>query len=203
MTDEDKFDFIALATNHLHAVSFEDYYNFTIESFVNGLNNSTQNLIQWEYANRVIKFKALQNMQIQEPTHRMKLILGLYNVKFPFILRANQTYTCPDIPITRHTKFYLVSLQGNPMYSNIGEQQHTPSIIGTIDTITRDSIPLIYNFEKEGKPLKIKTYTDSLKYLEMSLVDFQFQPIVLKSPLFLSVKIKPAKNADVKDILTK
>ena len=89
------------------------------------------------------------------------------------------------------------------MYANIGEQQYTPSIIGNIDTLTVDMEPLIYNFEKEGKPLKIKTYTDSLKSLEISLVDFQFQPVVLTSPLNLCIKIKPAKDADVKDILTK
>ena len=89
------------------------------------------------------------------------------------------------------------------MYANIGEQQHTPSIIGNIDLFTRDELPMIYNFEKEGKPLKIKTYTDSLKNLEISLVDFQFEPVKLMCPLNLCIKIKPAKDADVNDILTK
>ena len=89
------------------------------------------------------------------------------------------------------------------MYANIGEQEYTPSIIGNIDTYVVDEVPIIYNFEKESKPIKIKTYTDSLKYLEISLVDFQFQPVLLKNPMFISIKIKPAKDADVKDILTK
>ena len=186
-------------------IVFGPSYTYETENIITILNKATKGdgNIEWSISNRRIKIKALKRIIIEEPTHRVKLILGLYNTEFPIDLDKDETYICQDIPILNHNKLYLVSLQGNPMYSNIGEQQHTPSIIGTIDTITKDKLPLIYNFEKEGKPLKIKTYTESLKNLEISLVDFQFQPIVLKSPLFLSVKIKPAKNADVKDILTK
>lgn len=204
-TDEDKFEFYSYTDGRLYYTSFTNFINYTTDSLVRILNQAMGNKISWEYdvIKRAFKITALEQLEIEEPTHRVKLILGLYNAKFPIMLRANYSYTCPDIPILNHTKFFLVSLQGNPMYSNIGEQQHTPSVIGTIDTITRDNLPLIYNFEKEGKPLKIKTYTESLKNLEISLVDFQFQPIVLLNPLNISVKIKPAKNADVKDILSK
>lgn len=128
---------------------------------------------------------------------------GLYNTPLPLTIDPKEPFIVPDLPIITHTKLYLVSLQGNPMYSAIGDQEYTPSVIGNINTMAIDGKPLIYDFEKEGKPIKIKTNTDSLKYLELSLVDFQFQPIALKSPLFVSIKVKPAKDADVKDVLTK
>ena len=186
--------------------TFSEFY--PISSFKNLekiLNQFFANYIKWEYdyQKRVFKMTPLEHMIIHEPSHRIALFTGLYNTKFPFFCRANETYVIQDTPILYHTKLYLVSLQGNPMYANIGEQQYTPSIIGNIDTVTLDKEALIYNFEKEGKPLKIKTYTDSLKNLEISLVDFQFQPVALTNPLNLCIKIKPAKDVDVKDILTK
>ena len=142
-------------------------------------------------------------MIILNMTHRIALLTGFYNTKLPLQYNRNSVEYISTPPVFTHSKFYLVSLQGNPMYANIGEQQYTPSIIGNIDTFIVDKEPILYNFEKEGKPLKIKTYTDSLKNLEISLVDFQFQPVALMSPLNLCIKIKPAKDADVKDILTK
>ncbi len=189
-------------------IHFQNRSSYTIKSIEDFMNKNTRDDIKWEYDNnkRVFIMKMLKNISIERVSHRVALLLGLYNYDLPSDFEANEEdehYPIQDIPILNHTKFYLVSLQGNPMYANIGEKQHTPSIIGNIDTITRDGKPIIYNFEKEGKPLKIKTYTESLKNLEISLVDFQFQPIILKSPLSISVKIKPAKDVDVKDILTK
>ena len=187
-------------------INFTEHYSFSsFKSLEKYLNEIFDEHIKWEYdsGQRVLKMTPLKNMIIYEPSHRVALLLGLYNEEFPLELEANEPFYIQDMPILNHTKLYLVSLQGNPMYANIGKQQYTPSIIGNIDTWTSDREVLIYNFEKEGKPLKIKTYTDSLKNLEISLVDFQFQPIALMSPLNLCIKIKPAKDADINDILTK
>ena len=49
----------------------------------------------------------------------------------------------------------------------------------------------------------IKVNTDSLKHLEMRLVDFMYQPVILRSPLFIALKIKPSQEADIYDIVTK
>ena len=65
-----------------------------------------------------------------------------------------------------------------------------------------DQEAMIVNYDMT-KPIKIKVNTDSLKYLEMRLVDFMFQPVILKSPLFITLKIKPSQEADIYDILTK
>ena len=69
-----------------------------------------------------------------------------------------------------------------------------------IDGMALDEKPFIYDFELKGKPLKIKTYSESIKYLEVSLVDFMYQPVILKSPLFITLKVKPAKNVDVNEL---
>ncbi len=190
-------------------IQFKNKFNYTIEELLKYLNEN-QTLLDLDA--KKLKFSINENrtitiensnpaMLIMECTPRIKNLLGLYNTKDYIII--NRSYIIQDIPVLQHTKFYLVSLQGQAITSSIGDKEYTPSVIGNIDTIIMDRKPFIYNFEKEGKPLKIKTYTDSLKHLEMSLVDFTFQPVILKSPLFITIKIKPAKDADVNEILTK
>ena len=187
-------------------LKFRDYFiGREGKDLATTFNIYTKFYIEWDYTYlyKVFTMKFLNKTIIRNMSHRMKLITGLFNEKLPLQYTKDLSYYFKTPPMYTQSKFYLVSLQGNPMYANIGEQQHTPSIIGNIDTFVVDGKPIIYNFEKEGKPLKIKTYTNSLKNLEISLVDFQFQPVILKSPLNLCIKIKPAKDADVKDILTK
>lgn len=180
-----------------------DKFSYTVKELENDLNDLSS--FTWEYNEDTRTFKIITSTRlvIYSISHRAALLTGLYNTPMPLEIEMKSEYIIKDIPILNHTKLYLTSLQGNAIYSNIGEQQYTPSVIGTINTITLDKKPLIYDFETESKPLKIKTYTDSLKYLELSLVDFQYQPILLKSPLFITIKIKPSYSTDVTDVLTK
>lgn len=191
-------------------IQFKNKFKYSIDELLKYLNENQTLIIEnaktLTFSINENKTITIENsdadMVIMSCTPRIKNLLGLYNTDIDSIV-ISKSFSIHDIPILQHTKFYLVSLQGQAVQSNIGDKGYTPSIIGNIDTITLDGKPFIYNFEKEGKPLKIKTYTDSLKYLELSLVDFMYQPVVLKSPLFITLKIKPAKDADIKDVLTK
>ncbi len=199
-----KDDYIEFTHNSIpFKLKFEDRYNYTIKQIEAVLNPLAEVSFKYNDTTRTFTIKTQTPLKITSISHRAALLTGLYNTPLPIELPANTTYTIKDIPILNHTKLYLVSLQGNAIYSNIGEQQYTPSVIGTINTFTVDKKPLIYDFETEGKPLKIKTYTDSLKFLELSLVDFQYQPILLKSPLFITIKIKPSNSTDINDVITK
>lgn len=202
-----KDDFIIYSeSSKIHKIAFEDKFKYTIKQLENILNITTdsENKLKWVMNDkRTFTIEAENDTVIEKPTHRAALLTGLYNTKFPLEIKKGEKYEIKDIPILEHTKLNLVSLQGNPVYSNINDKDYTPSLIGTINTFTIDNKPLIYDFEKEGKPFKIKTYTDSLKFLELSLVDFQYQPILLKSPLNVSLKIKPSESTDIFDVLTK
>ena len=126
----------------------------------------------------------------------------MYNTK-KFVIEPGVPINVPDLPVLDFAnKFYLVSLQGVAVSSSINNQEYTPSVIANIDSMFVDNEPLIVNYDM-AKPIKIKCNTDSLKYLEMRLVDLMYQPVVLKSPLFITIKIKPAGNADIFDVLTK
>lgn len=199
-----KDDYIEFTHNSIpFKLKFEDRYNYTIKQIEAVLNPLAEVSFKYNDTTRTFTIKTQTPLTITSISHRAALLTGLYNTSLPIVLPSNATYNIKDIPILNHTKLYLVSLQGNAIYSNIGEQQYTPSVIGSINTFTLDNKPLIYDFETESKPLKIKTYTDSLKFLELSLVDFQYQPILLKSPLFITIKIKPSNSTDINDVITK
>ena len=196
-------DYLLFETaNETIRIEFENMYSYSMNYLVNYLNKK-QNTIQFKNINnRTISLTSGVAVNFIEGTHRAKLITGLYNMK-EFILNANEEMNVPDLPILDFAnKLYLVSLQGQPVYSSIGEKQYTPSVIANIDTMILDGEAMIVNYDT-AKPIKIKCNTDSLKYLEMRLVDFMYEPIILKSPLFITLKIKPARDADINDIITK
>ena len=192
-TDEDFIKF------NESEIRFKNKFSYSIYSLTQALNVNAD--IKFKINDsRTFTITPKKNITIEYLTHRAALLTGLYNTKLPITIEANQEYVIQDIPIIQHTKLYLVSLQGSPMYSSIGDKEYTPSIIGSIDGMALDEKPFIYDFELQGKPLKIKTYSESIKYLEVSLVDFMYQPIILKSPLFITLKVKPAKNVDVNEL---
>lgn len=208
-TDKDYLLFES--SKDLIKIEFKDMYSYSLNYLVNYLN-ACQNVIVFKNINnRTISLTSTEDITFIEGTHRAKLITGLYNItnnesdtKKIFSCIKDTEEFVPDLPILDlANKLYLVSLQGNAIGSQIGDKEYTPSVIATIDTMIMDNEPLIYNFERDGKPIKIKCNTDSLKYIEMRLVDFMYQPIILKSPLFITLKIKPSTDANVKDIISK
>lgn len=183
---------------------FENKFTYSLNSLQKFLNTDTPMKFEINNERTFTMTPGVKgDVDIIGISHRAALLTGLYNAKLPIRVYYGEKYVIQDLPVIQHNKFYLVSLQGNPMYSSVGEYEYTPSVIGNIDTIALDGRPFIHNFDLESKPIKIKTYTDSLKYLEMTLVDFMYQPVELKNPLFITVKIQPAKDADIKDVLTK
>mgnify|MGYP001115646324 CR=1 FL=1 len=176
-------------------IEFQEMYNYSLNYLVN-MFNTCQTLIVFKVKdNRTLTMTSQKDIVFKGGSHRAKIITGFYNTKDnEFIIKAGVETEVPDLPILDFgNKFYLVSLQGNATYSSIGQQEYTPSVIANIDTMFLDNEALIVNYDL-SKPVKIKCNTDSLKYIEMRLVDFMYQPVILKSPLFITLKIKPASD---------
>lgn len=210
-TTEDSIEYSINETGQPIHIPFEDRYAYNINELVKYLNQHQMDEgnnridpppLTFEYnTNRTLSIKASKDITIKSVTHRGQLVTGLFHTTFPITLTANSSYVIKDAPIFDFAnKLYLTSLQGNAVYSSIGDQEYTPSDIATINTMIIDNAPIIINFEQMSKPIKIKTNMDSLKYLEMRLVDFQYQPVILMSPLFVTLKIKPSYDPEVKDV---
>lgn len=130
--------------------------------------------------------------------HRAGLVTGLYNMKLNTVYPANDLIIA-ERPIRDYAnKLYLVSKQGQAIQSNIGDIEYTPSVIASIDHIIDTDTPIIQNFETYGKPIKNIVNIDSFKQIDLQLVDFQYQPVVLASPMFVTIKVKPCDNPKMK-----
>lgn len=131
-------------------------------------------------------------------SHRLALITGLYNIEVGKVYPRDQTIV-GEVPIFDYAnKLYLVSKQGQGIQSNIGDREYTPSVIASIDHVIRRGVPIMMNFETYGKPIKNVVNIDSFKQIELELVDFQFQPVKLMSPMFITIKVKPCLNPKMK-----
>lgn len=210
-TTDDSIEYTINETDQLIHIPFPDRYTYNINELVKYLNQHQMDEdnncldpppLTFEYnINRTLSIKASKDITIKSATHRSQLVTGLFHTAFPINLNYNSLYTIKDAPVFDFAnKLYLTSLQGNAAYSSIEDQEYTPSVIATIDNMIIDNAPIIINFEHQSKPIKIKTNKDSLKYLEMRLVDFQYQPVILKNSLFVTLKIKPSYDPDMKDI---
>ena len=108
--------------------------------------------------------------KIKEASHRVKLLTGLYYTSLP----STFTYTCYG------NNLYLKSNISNIVgFNNEMNKEIYISVCYHIFEILYPGVPVICR--APGNYIKIKP-TD-LSNLEFSLVDFQNEPVVLKSPL--------------------
>ena len=131
-------------------------------------------------------------------SHRAGLVTGLYNIDTVKEYAVDEKIK-GEIPIRDYAnKLYLISKQGQSIQSNIGDREYNPSIIANIDHVIGPRIPIIANFEFLGKPIKNIVNIDSFKQIELELVDFQYQPVPLESPMFVTIKVKPCMNPQMR-----
>ena len=55
-------------------------------------------------------------------------------------------------------------------------------------------LPMILNKDKLGKEVEVNYDALNATSIKIKLVDFQFQDVVLKSPLFICLEIEPVEN---------
>lgn len=177
-------------------IKFENKYSFSETDVLNLL--SCTPLFKARYENKRLVITPNKDFSFMSISHRARLVTGLMNAKLNEVYEEGKDYVF-DIPILDYAnKLYLVSKQGVSINSNIGDREYTPSVIASIDAFIKDGIPIIVNFESFAKPIKTVVNIDSFKLVEMELVDFMYQPIVLNSPLFVTMKVKPCKTPKAK-----
>ena len=131
-------------------------------------------------------------------SHHVGLVTGLYNIKINEVLPKNVPIIYERPILDYANKLYLISKQGQAIQSNISDIEYTLSVIAIIDHVIMDDVPIIQNFETYGKPIKNIVNIDSFKQIELDLVDFQYQPVPLMSPMFVTINVKPCDNPKMK-----
>ena len=173
-------------------IEFDDAYSLSISDVKKSLESIPK--LGANLVNKRLRIKPTSGFKFTYISHRAGLVTGLLNAKI------NETYEVTDdgyefdIPILDYAnKLYLISKQGQAIQSNIGDREYTPSVIANVDAFIKDGAPLIITFETYGKPIKNVVNVDSFKMIELELVDFMYHPIILHSPMFITLKIEPDK----------
>ena len=133
-------------------------------------------------------------------THRVKLLLGIW-------CESNTTddgdipvpaagYIAPCCPMLCYNNvLYLQSIHGNQMCSRIDRTAVSPSILYRINTFMKSNLPIILNKEKLGEEVEVNYDALNATSIKIKLVDFQFEDVLLKSPLFICLEIEPVENS--------
>ena len=184
-------------------ITFENTYRLSNTDIVNKFSKFNEIMdVIIDSQDHKLKIKAKQSFKFTNITHCAGLVTGLlYNIDLNNSITYTQSteYYEFEIPITDYAnKLYLVSKQGQSIQSNIGNHEYTPSVIASVDHIVKDGVPIIVNFETFGKPIKNIVNIDSFKQIELELVDFQYKPVPLMSPMFVTIKVKPSENPIMK-----
>ena len=192
-TSEDKIEVID--DEECHKVNFKDTFSMSENNMLTYFN--TIPIFEVKFVNKRLSITSTKDFKFTCLTHRARLVTGLMSAKLNETYKAGQEYIF-DVPILDYAnKLYLISKQGQSIQSNIGDREYTPSVIGNVDAFIKDGAPLIVNFETYGKPIKNIVNIDSFKMIELELVDFMYHPIILSSPMFITMKIKPYKVPQV------
>ena len=138
-----------------------------------------------------LELNGSKDIRITACSHRVSLLLGIYNIKLPILSSETGVIVCPSTPmVTYGNLLYLKSHQGNSVGMMINDKNyHTPCIY-RINQFLKSGVPLIS--DKKGD--KIIVNAEAAKTITMQLVDFMYEPVVLKSPMFITVKIKMIPN---------
>lgn len=190
-TSNDCIKFHRVDNNEKASITFTDEVTMTRDELIQDLN-SNNDIVQFDEDNfgRIV-ITPVYDIMFDYITPRARMITGLMNLELDKVYAELTAYVF-DRPVSNYAnKLYIISKQGNAVHTNVGKQEYTPSILASIDTVIRNGMPVIVNFETYGKPIKTITNIDSFKYLELQLVDMMLTPVKLLNPMFITLKVKP------------
>ena len=180
-----------------YSIEFENKYELSRQDILDMLKID-QTEVKYNDVGQIEITPRVPNFRFTKITHRAGLVTGLYNIKLNEEIPKDSVIVCEKPIMDYANKLYLISKQGQSIQSNIGEMEYTPSVIASIDHIVTADVPIMMNFETYGKPIKNIINIDSFKQIELELVDFQYQPVPLMSPMFITIKVKACESPKIK-----
>ena len=185
-TEDDYIEYDSSFAEPRKIKCFKNKTSYDLEELVKVLNEELP-FIASVTDTGVLSFQYTKTFQITNASHRVKLLLGLYHSTFPINSDSNNYIIADSAPmLTYGNVLYLKSNQGNALGVIIdGDKYHAPCIY-RINNFLKPGLPIISNQKGD----KVIVNAEAAKTITMQLVDFMYEPIELKSPLFITLKIK-------------
>ena len=141
--------------------------------------------VSMDSTNRLI-IGANKEFSVIDASYRVKLLFGLYHSSLP-INSIQKQLMCPSVPMLCYSNvLYLTSKTDFVSTINIDDKTETRSICYKINELLYPGVPICSKLPGEYSII----HTDSLGSLEFRLVDFNLQPVILHSPLFITIEIQ-------------
>ena len=188
-TDDDYIELKTSASPRQYKI-FKNKSSYELEEVVKLLNEELPCVVTVTDTG-VLSFQYTKDFQITDASHRVKLLLGMYHSNFPISSNSDNFVIADSTPmLTYGNILYLKSNQGNALGMIIeGGRYHTPCIY-RINNFLKPGLPIISNQKGD----KVIVNAEAAKTITMQLVDFMYEPIILKSPMFITLKIKLIPN---------
>ena len=189
-TEDDYIEYDSSFTEPRKIKCFKNKTSYELEEIVKLLNEELP-FITTVTDTGVLSMQYTKAFQITDASHRVKLLLGMYHSEFPLNSDSNNCIISESTPmLTYGNVLYLKSNQGNALGMIIeGNRYHSPCIY-RINNFLKPGLPIISNQKGD----KVIVNAEAAKTITMQLVDFMYEPIVLKSPMFITLKIKIIPN---------
>lgn len=130
-----------------------------------------------------------KDFQIKDASHRVKMLIGLIDMELP-LSSVDKTITFKTSPTsTFNNVLFIRSINGKEMITNDNENKHHPLILFRINSMLIPGLPLI--IKNNHKKDSINVNYDAISHMKLDLVDYKLEPIILKSPLFITLVIEP------------
>ena len=142
-------------------------------------------VISMDSTNRLI-ITGNKEFSILKASHRVKLLLGLYDTSLP-IASSNKQIMVQSVPFLCYANvLYLTARTDFVSSLNINDKEITRSICYRINELLYPGVPVCCKIPGSWSII----HSDQLSSLEFTLCDYQLQPVILHSPLFITLEVQ-------------
>ena len=194
-------------TGNEETINFEDKTSYEMDDILNKLSDLTFfEKVELTEAG-VLRFTKKYSYETDDiyisskTTYRIRLLLGLWaaedvdaygNILIP---KEYKGYECPTVPMLCYNNvLYLRSIAGQQIMSRVDKANYSPPVCYRINTFLKSGLPIICDKEKFGEEVETNIEAINNVVIKLELVDFQFHPVILKSPLFICLEISPVEQ---------
>ena len=192
-TDEDYIEFNVIGGTH--KICFTNQTTYDKDELPDLLTNMFTSIgILVSYNNiGTLTMSCSNGFIISDASHRVKMLLGLYNKALPLQSKLSinpaagiNTIVIPSVPFTCYgNNLYLRSRVSSVVGVNNANTESYTSLCANINEFFVSGLPVIS--KTPGPYVIINSY--DLSNLEFTLVDCKNEPIKMTSPLFLVLEI--------------
>ena len=182
-----------IGTKEYFYTNFVEKTSYEIEEVITMFNElfTEANVTVELTESNVLRFSSNFDFSITECSHRIKLLIGAYHMKLPVHSTDTELEIASTPMLSYGNVLYLKSQQGNAMGVIIENGKYHAPCIYRINSFLKPGLPLIC--DKKGD--KVVTNAESAKVITMQLVDFMYEPVIIKSPMFVTIKINVIPHA--------